>query len=263
MDRTHGDTPEKRLDDKALMIKAQLSCEKLTTTCDHLSDYTTGFSIHLPITCFHMNPSLRKQRDRHVKVIPRIIEPQPPIKPTNRLNLIFLQIKVRHFQILRKAIFVIRFRNHRNPALRRPPQQHLRRRLPRPGRSLLHNINVPQQRDVVRPCAKSRRELFERLRAEGGVRRDGDVEFLRERDERGLHEVRVVLDLQRRDGVAGVGLQVEEGLGLGVGDADGFREAGVDGLLERFPGFAQGHVFEGDAGVGCVLPPCLFFAGRD
>ena len=73
----------------------------------------------------------------------------------------------------------------------------------------------------------------------------------------------MVLDLQRRDGVAGVGLQVEEGLGLGVGDADGFREAGVDGLLERFPGFAQGHVFEGDAGVGCVLPPCLFFAGRD
>lgn len=48
----------------------------------------------------------------------------------------------------------------------------------------------------------------------------------------------MVLDLQGGDGVTGVGLQVEEGLGLGVGDSDGFCDASVDGLFERFPGFA-------------------------
>lgn len=48
----------------------------------------------------------------------------------------------------------------------------------------------------------------------------------------------MVFDLQGGDGVAGVGLQVEERLGLGVGDSDGFCEAGVDDLFERFPGFA-------------------------
>ena len=68
----------------------------------------------------------------------------------------------------------------------------------------------------------------------------------------------MVLDLQGGDWVAGVGFKIEEGLGLGVGDSDGFCDAGVDGLFERFPGFAQGNVFQGDGGVGCVLPPCLF-----
>ena len=45
----------------------------------------------------------------------------------------------------------------------------------------------------------------------------------------------MVLDLQGGDWVAGVGLKIEEGLGLGVGDSDGFCDAGVDGLFERFP----------------------------
>lgn len=67
----------------------------------------------------------------------------------------------------------------------------------------------------------------------------------------------MVFDLQGGDGVAGVGLQVEEGLGLGVGDSDGFGQAGVDDFFQRFPGFAEGDVFELDGGVGCVLPPCL------
>lgn len=134
----------------------------------------------------HTTLSLRKQRNRHLKVVPRIVEPQPPIKPTNRLNLILLQIKVRHFQILRKTILIVRFWNHRNPPLRRPSQQNLRRRLARPGRSLLHNINIPQQRNVVGPRAECRREFFEGLRAERRVRCDGDFEFLRQGDERGL-----------------------------------------------------------------------------
>ena len=68
----------------------------------------------------------------------------------------------------------------------------------------------------------------------------------------------MVFDLQGRDRVAGVSLQVEEGLGLRVGDSDGFCEAGVDDFFERGPGFAEGDVFEGDCGAGGVLPPCLF-----
>ena len=261
MDRTHGDTPEKRLDNvrRKVIIKAWISCKKLTISHGRFSQNAMTFLNHLPLcTSCHTNLSLRKQWNRHLKVVPRVIEPQTPVKPTNRLDLIMLKIEISDFQILSEAVFVVRFGNHRNPTLRRPPQQNLRRRLSRPGRSLLHNINIPQQRDIVRPLAESRRELFERLRTEGGVRRDGDVEFLREGDEGGLHEVGVVLDLQGGDGVASVGLQVEEGLGLGVGDSDGFCDAGVDGLFERFPGFAQGDVFEGDGGVGCVLPPCLF-----
>jgi hypothetical protein len=67
----------------------------------------------------------------------------------------------------------------------------------------------------------------------------------------------VVLDLQGRDGVAGVGLQVVEGLGLGVGDSDRFGDAAVDGLFEGFPCFAQRDVFELDGCVLSVLPPGL------
>lgn len=67
----------------------------------------------------------------------------------------------------------------------------------------------------------------------------------------------MVFDLERRDGVAGVGLQVEEGLRLGVGDSDGSRDAAVDGFFERFPGFAQRDVLEFYGGVLGVLPPCL------
>jgi hypothetical protein len=67
----------------------------------------------------------------------------------------------------------------------------------------------------------------------------------------------VVLDLQGRDGVAGVGLQVVDGLGLGVGDSDRFGDAAVDGLFEGFPCFAQRDVFELDGCVLGVLPPGL------
>jgi hypothetical protein len=67
----------------------------------------------------------------------------------------------------------------------------------------------------------------------------------------------VVLDLQGRDGVAGVGLQVVEGLSLGVGDSDRFGDTAVDGLFKSFPGFAERDVFEFDGGVLGVLPPCL------
>lgn len=67
----------------------------------------------------------------------------------------------------------------------------------------------------------------------------------------------MVLDLERRHWVAGVGLQVEEGLGLSVGDSDGFGDAGVDDFFQRFPGIAERDVLELDGGVLGVLPPGL------
>lgn len=67
----------------------------------------------------------------------------------------------------------------------------------------------------------------------------------------------MVFDLEGGDGVAGVGLEVEEGLGLGVGDSDGFGDAGVDGFFEGFPCLAEGDVLELYGGVGGVLPPSL------
>jgi len=67
----------------------------------------------------------------------------------------------------------------------------------------------------------------------------------------------VVFDLQGRDRVARVGLEVVEGLCLGVGDPDRFGDAAVDGFFEGFPGFAERDVFKCDGGVFGVLPPCL------
>jgi hypothetical protein len=66
-----------------------------------------------------------------------------------------------------------------------------------------------------------------------------------------------MLDLKGRYGVAGVGLQVVDSLGLGVGDSDRFGDAAVDGFFEGFPCFAQRDVFEFDDCVLGVLPPGL------
>ena len=163
---------------------------------------------------------LSEQRNRRLQVKPRIIEPQPPIKPTDRVNLIVPQIKIGHFQVLRKPVFVVRLGDHRNTTLRRPAQQDLSRGLPHPRSSFPHHVNVPEESDILRPRAESGREFFERLRAEGGVGRHCYVQFLGQGDESRLYEVRVVFNLQGGHRVAGVGLQVVEGLCLGVGNSD-------------------------------------------
>lgn len=66
-----------------------------------------------------------------------------------------------------------------------------------------------------------------------------------------------MLNLEGRNWVTGVGLQIEKGLCLGIGDADGLCDAGVDNFLERFPGLAKRDVLELDRGVLGVLPPGL------
>lgn len=57
--------------------------------------------------------------------------------------------------------------------------------------------------------------------------------------------------------MAGVGLQVVEGLCLGVGDSDRFGDAAIHGFFESFPGFPQWDVLELDGCMFIVLPPGL------
>lgn len=58
--------------------------------------------------------------------------------------------------------------------------------------------------------------------------------------------------------MAGVGLQVEESLRLGVGDSDRPRDSCVNDFFERLPGLVQRDVLDLYLGVLGILPPCLF-----
>lgn len=201
--------------------------------------------------------ALSKQGNRRVQIKSRVIEPQPFIQPTDRFNLILGQVKVSDLQVLLQPVLVVRLGDYGDPSLRSPSQQYLSRSLAGAISRLLDSIDIPQQRNVVGPGAESRRQFLKRLRSKGGVRSDGDVHLLSEGDQGGLYEVRVVLDLERRDRVAGVCLQVEKALRLGVGDADGFCDAGVDHFFKRLPGLVQRDILQLDASVCGVLPPCL------
>ena len=61
--------------------------------------------------------------------INKIIKPYILIQPTYRLHLLPAQIPPRHIQILLQPPLIITLRNNRHIPLRRPPQQHLCRRL--------------------------------------------------------------------------------------------------------------------------------------
>ena len=61
--------------------------------------------------------------------IHKIIKPYILIQPTYRLHLLPPQIPPRHIQILLQPSLIITLRNNRHIPLRRPSQQHLRRRL--------------------------------------------------------------------------------------------------------------------------------------
>lgn len=82
--------------------------------------------------------------------------------------------------------------------------------------------------------------------------------FLARAHQLGLHEVRVVLDLQggRRD--AGRAQQLVDRLALEVGDAEAAGEALVDEGLHGRPGLADGGLGQDHLGVGVVREP----AGR-
>jgi hypothetical protein len=107
--------------------------------------------------CILSYAHLSKQGNRRLQVEPWIIEPQPLVKCTDRLNLLILQVKISDFQVLSKTVLVVRLRNHRNITLRCPTQQNLSRRLANPFSGFLNYVNIPEQRDVVCPFAESGR----------------------------------------------------------------------------------------------------------
>jgi hypothetical protein len=168
-----------------------------------------------------------------------------------------LQIEISDFQVLSKTALVVRLGNDRDTTLSRPAQQNLCRRLSNPLGGFLNNIDIPEQRNIVRPLTERGRQLLEGLGPEGGVSRHCYVQLLSHGDESRLDQIGVVLDLEGGDGVASVGLQVVEGLCLGVGDSDGFGDAAVDCFFESFPCFTERDVFEFDGCVFGVLPPGL------
>ena len=97
-------------------------------------------------------------------------------------------------------------------------------------------------------------QLDKRGRAKRRVGRDVEARVLRVLDQRRLHEIRVVLDLQGRGRNARVVLHVHQELGVEIADADAAGEALVDQLFHFLPcfldrGFAGGElvVFVGPA----------------
>lgn len=144
--------------------------------------------------------------------------------------------------------------NNSDAALRSPAQQDLRRGNLVLVRDRLDGIDLEEALGAGGALVG---DLEEGLGAKGRVGRDGDLVLLGHGDEVGLDEVRVVLDLQGGDGVTGVGLDVVEGLGLEVGDADGLCDALVCDLLHALPGLADGDVVGLDDGLRGVHPPAL------
>lgn len=193
-----------------------------------------------------MGSASREQSNGLRQVEARVVEAQALVQGADGVDLSLRQVEAGDVEVLREAAGVVGLWDDGNAALRRPAEQHLRRRLVGPCRRRLHGRHVPQERRALCAPVERGRQLQEGLRPKGRVGRDGDVLLVRQRHELFLHEVGVVLDLQRRDGVAGVGLDVVEGLGLGVGDADGLCDAVVDYRLQCLPRPLDGNPVEFD-----------------
>lgn len=101
-----------------------------------------------------------------------VVEPQPLIQSTNRLNLLIIQIERADVQVGRQTALVIRLRNHRNAALSRPSEQDLRWRLVVLVRDSLDGLVVEEKRSILRLLHV---QFQERLWSEGGVRRHSDI----------------------------------------------------------------------------------------
>lgn len=191
------------------------------------------------------------------QIKPRIIESQSPIQSRNALKLILSQIKTQHIQVLRQSPRVVRLGNDRDSSLRSPAEEDLSRGLAVLVSQALDGLVVEEQVYALGAVGEDALELDEALGAEGGVGGDGDVVLLGEGDELGLDEVGVVFDLEGGDGVAGVVLEVVEGLAGEVGDADGASNAVVYDGLEGLPSLADRDVVGLDGAVVVVHPPSL------
>lgn len=192
-----------------------------------------------------------------MEVESRVVEPQTLVQRTDGLDLVLGQVKVGDLQVLLQAADVVGFWDDGDAPLGGPAEQDLGRGLAGSVGGLLDGFGLEQQGHLLGPLAECGGEFEEALRAEGRVGRHGDLVLLGQVDQARLNEVRVVLDLQGRDRVSGVGQNVVDGLSLGVGHADGPGNAGVDDLLEGFPGLVEGHLGGLDGLLLGVHPPSL------
>lgn len=95
-------------------------------------------------------------------------------------------------------------------------------------------------------------QLDKRLRPKRRVRRHRNALAGRELQQRRLHQVRMVLDLQRRGPDARVPQQIEDQRALEIRDADAARQPGIDQVLQRRPRLLDRRVAQLHAAVGGV-----------
>lgn len=147
----------------------------------------------------------------------RIVEAQTRVQRGDGLEFIRSHIETQDIQVLSKTGLVIRLGDNSNIAITekvrirtirsmqeqnhiplcRPSQQYLRRRHMILRGKRLDGLRIKEQWDILGFFREHGRQLDEGLGAKAGVCRHRDAIFLRDLDQLGLHEIRVVLDLQR------------------------------------------------------------------
>ncbi len=162
--------------------------------------------------------------------------PQVDVQAVDGFDLVISKGKVKGLQILHKPLMSVALRNDSYSALRCPSQKDLWRRF-LVGCGCLSDGVVGEEAG----CRLVHTQFNIALGTERGVRSDGDVMCLGEVDQSFLRKVRVKLDLKNLRFVAGISLNVENGLRLEVANTDVLGETFVDELLQRRPSFLDGR----------------------
>lgn len=147
----------------------------------------------------------------------RVVESQINIEAGDLVNLVLVEIEGAAVQVLLQAVHVVRLGNNNNVSLGAPAQQDLARGLAVLLGDALDHVGLEERLGALGLFVV---HLEEAERAKGGVARDLDVVVLRQLDQVGLGEVRVVLNLQHGWGNLGVGQQIVDELGAEVGDTN-------------------------------------------
>lgn len=122
------------------------------------------------------------------------VEAEIPVKRRDGGNLLLSKIEARHVQIRLQTTLGRTLGNDSKAALGSPPQQDLGSRLAMSTRHLLNNVVLEKSRDGL---SKLHVPIDKGLGPERRVPRDCNLVVLRQLEDLGLHEVRVVLDLER------------------------------------------------------------------
>lgn len=186
-----------------------------------------------------------------IAYIRRLVEADASVLGGDLFNVLLVEIEAVDVEVLGEDLGAARLGDDGQAALRGPAEQDLR--------GLLAVLLGDARDDVVLEQRDQRlgvleAELEEAGRAEGAVRRHGDALLLGQVEQLLLHQVRVVLDLQRGRRDARVPQHVVDELGLEVGDADAAGQAGVDEALDGPPGVLDGGLGPDDLRLAVVVP---------